>query len=767
MATDDSRQRNQAPTAELSRDLGPAQLTLMGVGMMVGAGVFIGIGTALHRTGAGGLLLVLALNGLLTMLSAMSYAELASAIPKAGGAYNFARVAFGRGWSFLAGWVEWCGTAVAGSLYAWALSLYLLRFAAAVGMLPWEHHSDHASVRLLAVAVVSVMAAINWAGASVTGRLGALITVGQVLAVLVIGLLGFGRLLADPSRLGNFEPFPESGSLTVLTTMGMVYVVFQGYVVISQAGDETVEPRRSLPRAILLTALLAPLTYLLAAVGTVAAVSPANLGHAGVFSRWTTWADAAGGPDTVFAVAVNRLAPAGGAILLVVVVLCGATAALNAVLFSATRGLYAMGRDRMLPGFLARISRRTRAPWVALLASWAAMVGIVWVVPTMTEAVSLTSAMFLLLFVLVNLCCLRIRRRMGDELSYGYVMPLYPLVPTLAIVGNCCLLVGLHTASPLAWVAGLCWLLLGALIYRFYGRRHAIGTRDEIVSFHETAVPAKTGFRILLPVANPDAALDKLVPTMRLAEVFRAQVELLHMVSIPDQVPLADAGRYMEVGREAMAEAMLYLKSRFPLQETIRYCRTPARGILSAAREHQADLLILGWTGQSSRTDVLFGTTLDPILEQAHCDTIVLRNCKRRNYRQVLVPFAGGPNSLLSLRTASILVDPTEGIVRPFTVVAPGGSPPDVREFILRHPGQFACPIERFQPASVVSRDVPGALTEAARNADLVVIGASRTVRVKRLAVRPLAEDLASRLPCALIMVRAAHPVTSLVNRWL
>ena len=175
--------RGQALNTELSRDLGFLQVTLMGVGMMIGAGVVIGIGTTLQRTGAGGLLLVLALNGLLTMFSAMSYAELSSAIPRAGGAYNFARVAFGRGWSFLAGWVEWSASAVAGSLYAWALSLYGLSFLAALGCLPWEHHSDHLSVRLLAVAIVSVMALVHSRGASTSSNLGACITLGQIAAI--------------------------------------------------------------------------------------------------------------------------------------------------------------------------------------------------------------------------------------------------------------------------------------------------------------------------------------------------------------------------------------------------------------------------------------------------------------------------------------------------------------------------------------------------------------------------------------------------------
>ena len=767
MAPQAKAEPGTAPGTELSRDLGMAQATLMGIGTMLGAGVFVGIGTALSRVGAGGLLLVLALNGLLAMLSAMSYAELASSIPRAGGAHNFARVALGRAWGFVAGWVEWCGEAVAGSLYASALALYVLGFLAAVGALPWEHHSGHIAVRLLALAVVTVVALVSARGASLSGRLGALITVALLGGVGVVGALGLVTLLRHPARLANFEPFAEGGSVPVLATMSLVYVVFQGYTVISQAGDEVAEPRRTLPRAILLAALVASLAYLLAAVGAVAAVGALELGPASRLGRWGVWLERRGGPDTFFAVAVTRLLPSWGPLLAVGVVVCAALAALNAVLFAATRVLYAMGRDRVLPGAMARLSRRTRTPWVALLATWLAMALIVWTAPTLTEIASLTSIMFLLLFLLVNFCCLRVRRRMGDELHYGYVMPLFPAIPLLAIAGNACLVVGMAALSPGALAAGVIWLLLGVLLYAVYGKRHAIGTRDEIISFRDTSAPASGGFCILLPVGNPDEALDKVLVTMRLAQVHQAEVELLHMVPIPDQVPLADAERYMDVGKEAMAEAMIYLASRCPLRETIRYCRNPARGILSAARDHEAKLIILGWRGQASGGSVRFGTTLDPILERTPCDVIVLRDCKRLAYRDILVPFAGGPNSLLSLRLASILLDPEGGVIRPFTVNLPGQQHPSAAEFIERHAEQFVCSPERFQPEVRESRDLVGSLVEAGRSADLIVVGASRSLRVPRLGGTPVAEALARQLPCALAMVKAPSPVTSLLNRWV
>lgn len=109
---------SSAPTEELSRELSLFHITMMGLGMMIGAGVFLGMGISIGTAGPGGVVLTFALNGLLAMFTAMSFAELSSAIPRAGGAYNFARIGFGRPASFLAGWMEWFASSVAGSMYS-------------------------------------------------------------------------------------------------------------------------------------------------------------------------------------------------------------------------------------------------------------------------------------------------------------------------------------------------------------------------------------------------------------------------------------------------------------------------------------------------------------------------------------------------------------------------------------------------------------------------------------------------------------------------
>ena len=120
----------RAVRTELSRELSLFHITMMGVGMMIGAGVFVSTGIGIGVAGPGGILMVFALNGLLAFLSVMTYAELGSAIPHAGAGYSYVQKSFGGFPGFFSGWISWFAHAVAGSLYAITFAKYTIHFLA-------------------------------------------------------------------------------------------------------------------------------------------------------------------------------------------------------------------------------------------------------------------------------------------------------------------------------------------------------------------------------------------------------------------------------------------------------------------------------------------------------------------------------------------------------------------------------------------------------------------------------------------------------------
>ncbi|MDL1957848.1 MAG: amino acid permease [Deltaproteobacteria bacterium] len=754
----ESKTEHHKISTEFSRNLTLLQITMMGVGMMIGAGVFLGVGNAMKVAGPGGVILTFALNAVIALFTAMSYAELSSAIPKAGGAYNFARIAFGRGTSFIAGWMEWFASSVAGSLYAVTFALYTVHYLTQLGIIQASGFQLILVEKGAAILIAGFFIYINYRGASETGTMGTIFTLGQTVSLAFIALVGIATAIADPARLANFQPFLPNGWDKLLITMGFTYVAFEGFEVIAQAGDEAIEPRRNLPKAMIYSILIVVFTYV--GVAFAAIVGVKDIGQ----PAWI-WIGSYGGKG--FGEAISQLMPSYGSILVTITVIFASTSALNATIYSATRASYALGRDRMLPGAFSWLHPKRRTPYMALLFTGGIVISVASFLPTIDVASS-ASMMFLFLFFLVNFCVIRVRRQMGDEMTYGFVMPLFPIPPIAAILIQATLAVWLIHMSPIAWVVGPTWVVSGIVIYRFYSKQRARRTEDEIVVLKEQPIPSKDEYRILVSLANPANAVPLALNCYKFCQAKgdRTEIEVINMVPVPSQVPLSEASKYSHAGEEAIIEAMLYLAPRYKFGSTMRYCRNVARGIISAAAQHKADLLIMGWQGYR-RKGFSLGSTVDPVLERATCNVAVFKDCKQQKNMNVLVPFAGGPNATFALETASIMVEQDGGRIIVFHVAPPGKPTQDIDAFLDEIAPQLKVPRSLFESKYAISRERLKTILEETKHYDLVIIGATRDPLFRQRVMGSLPEILARHCKKPLVMVKAKHHIRSLIKRWM
>ncbi len=748
-------------TTELSRDLNLFHLTMMGLGMMIGAGVFLGIGNAIRIAGPGGVLLTFALNTLLALFTAMSYAELSSAIPRAGGAYNFARIGFGRGTSFLAGWMEWFASSVAGSMYAITFAIYTVRYLDKLRLLSWLAMPT-LLVKPVAVLIALFFLYINYRGASETGKVGAIMTAGQTLFLIAIGVVGLVIAIRDPSRLQNFQSFLPFGWPRLFITMGFTYVAFEGFEVIAQAGDEAIEPKKNLPKAMLYSVYVVGITYVAVAFATVISVKSGSPGVAGEPWQWIGSFRERG-----FGEAVARLIPFGN-FLLTLAVIFASTSALNATIYSATRASYALGRDRMLPKFFARISKRRKTPWFALLATGFIVLVVATVLPTMDVASS-ASMMFLLLFFLVNLCVIKIRLNMSDELQYGYLTPLFPIIPMLAISVQVVLAAELRHMSLIALIVAPAWILAGIFIYRCYSRSRALPAESEIRVLEEVEAPEGDEYRIMVPVANPENALSLVWNTHKIGRTRLSRIKLLHMVPVPDQVALSDAEKYMTEGREGIVEAMLYLVQRFPVTTTFRYCRNIARGITSAVREKKIDLLIMGWHGKGRDRRFRIGSTLDPVISRSPCDIVILKDCGNKTFKNILVPLFGEASDAFALDTAERMVRENDGVITAMPVRGAANrqrgiwSEERYLDRLLRRVGHH--------PVKVRLKDTPPmdpvkAVLQEAVEHDLVALGLAGSF-LRQVGVPTVAEQIARQCATPMVLAKASKGLSAFAKKWI
>ena len=310
----------------LRRELGLADAVLVGLGAMLGAGVFAAFGPAAAAAGAG-LLLALAVAGVVAYCNATSSAELAAVHPQAGGTYVYGRRQLSSTWGFVAGW----GFVVGKTASCAAMAL-------TAGAYAWPAHP-----RLAAVLAAAVLTAVNYRGVAKTA---AATRVLVALTMMVLGVVLVGSFAGGATDPGRLSPVTGRGAYGVLQAAGLLFFAFAGYARIATLGEEVRDPARTIPRAVPLALGIVVVIYALVGISVLLV-----LGADGVAASIAPLQDA------VRAGSLHVLAP---------LVRVGAVAASLGVLLSAMAGVgrttLAMARDRELPGVLAAVHPRFAVP---------------------------------------------------------------------------------------------------------------------------------------------------------------------------------------------------------------------------------------------------------------------------------------------------------------------------------------------------------------------------------------------------------------------
>ncbi len=353
----------------LARRLGTADATVIGLGSMIGAGVFSAFAPAAAAAGAG-LLVGLVVAAVVAYCNATASAQLAAQYPTSGGTYVYGRERLGDWWGFLAGW----GFVVGKTASCAAMAL---TFAAYAVPPAWQ--------RPVAVAAVVALAAVNYRGVTRTARLTRVIValVLVALAVVVAAALLGGQ--ADPGRLAA----GLAGGLDlygVLQSAGLLFFAFAGYARIATMGEEVRDPARTIPRAIVGALAIAVAVYAVVAIATVLALGPDRLAASHAPLADTV---AAGGWDwAVPVVAVGGAAAALGALL--------------ALIAGIGRTTLAMARQSDLPGWLAAVHPRHQVPHRAEIAL-AVVVSLLVLTVDLRGAIGFSSFGVLLYYLVANL----------------------------------------------------------------------------------------------------------------------------------------------------------------------------------------------------------------------------------------------------------------------------------------------------------------------------------------------------------------------------
>lgn len=455
----------------LPRLFGRSDLVMLGLGVMIGAGIFKLAGVqAASSAGPAVILSFLVAAGVCT-LAALSYAELSSAMPVAGSAYTFSYVIFGEVWAWLVGWALVLELLLAASVVARAGSEY---FVALLGGADWlaPYSSFDSTFNVVALVLIVGLTAMIVTGTKLSARLIRVVVVAKVAVILFIVVLG-----AFFVNFGNYTPFiPEPqplptpaesaptiferltgrvgsrfGLFGIFAAAGVIVFSYIGFDLIATSAEDAREPRRAVPSAILRSIGIVTGLYVAMALIMVGMQPYTQLGTAAPIS--SAFAAAGLGWAAGF---VNL-----GALLAMMTVVM-------VVLVAQSRVLFAMGRDGLLPTQLSRISRTFSSPARAAVAGGAATVGVSLYPDVVALGETLVlGALFAFLFCSVGVL---VARSTQPDLERGFRVPGVPLVPLLAIAAIVWLMLNLHVTT---WRNFGIWMVAGLLVYLLYGRRHS------------------------------------------------------------------------------------------------------------------------------------------------------------------------------------------------------------------------------------------------------------------------------------------------------
>ena len=245
----------------LVRSLSLKDSIMIGVASMIGGAIFVLVGPGMAQAGAA-LMIAFLLNGIITVFTALTYAELGSAFPATGGGYKWVREGLPRPNAYLSGWMAWFGHTIAGSLYAVAFGSFFAHLLKTSGVI-----GDDTGIpvdKILAVIAIIIFTFVNVRGSSDTGKVGNAITFTQlaIIGILIVAAIG-AMMFANPNWSDNYTDFLPSGVAGLALAMGLTFIAFEGYEIISQAGDEIRNPKKNIPRAILISLGIVVSVYIL------------------------------------------------------------------------------------------------------------------------------------------------------------------------------------------------------------------------------------------------------------------------------------------------------------------------------------------------------------------------------------------------------------------------------------------------------------------------------------------------------------------------
>ncbi|MGH3852545.1 MAG: amino acid permease [Pseudonocardiaceae bacterium] len=461
----------EEPTHQLRKRLGPVELTVFGVGVVIGTGIFVLTGKAAGVQAGPAIALSFVFAGIACALAALCYAEFASTVPVAGSAYTFSYASLGELVAWIIGWDLILELALGASTVAVGWSSYFadVMRSAGVTIPDWAYGGGH---NIVAAGIVLILTGVTCLGIKVSSQVNMTMVIIKVCIVLFViiagcfyikasnyspfipppGSPGAGGAKSAPSLLQDLGFAPGSfGVSGIFTGAALVFFAFIGFDVVATAAEEAKKPQRDIPIGLLASLSICTALYVAVSLVVTGMVKYTNIKV-----------------DAPLAEAFRSVGKPGFATVISVGALFGLTTVILILLLGQSRVFFAMSRDRLLPPGFSAISQRFGTPIRTSLTTGVVVALISTFVP-LSELAELVNIGTLFAFILVALGVLVLRRTRPD-LHRAFRCPGVPVVPILAVLASFYLMLNLPAAT---WIRFIVWMVIGFAVYFTYSARHS------------------------------------------------------------------------------------------------------------------------------------------------------------------------------------------------------------------------------------------------------------------------------------------------------
>lgn len=717
---------------ELARDLGFLEAYTIGVGTMIGAGIFVLPGIVANNAGPAGMISFI-IGGIVSLLTALSLSELATGMPKAGGSYYYVNRAMGSFFGSVVGWSMWAGLMFATAFYMLGFGQYLTFF---YGNIP---------VAWSALGMAALLIGVNYRGVKEAGALQNLIVI--LLIGFILVFLAFGVFNIDWTV---FRPFNPNGWGAVASTAATVYVSFIGFEVIATSAEEIKSPGRNLPLSMIASVLTPMVFYVLVMLVSTGVLPVPELASSNI---------------PVADVASEYLGTIGALMMVIGAVLATVSSA-NASILSAARVNFAMGRDKILTDWLNKIHSQFRTPFRAILITGAVILLLIGIGVGIETLADVASFLYLLTYALVHVAVIVMRRAGPEDYDPDFKLSswAYPLIPLL---GSAACLVILAQMRTIVLLIGGGIVLVGILWYFGYAASRAIRPSlvgDAIVARNNHPTPNER-YRIVVPVANPQTEQHLIKLGGAIGTGYgEAEIVAVSVLEVPQQTSLQQGIQFedervkrqqelLNNARSVAENAGLGLRTRAIVSHSI------SSAVLNVIKEERAQHLVLGWSGKRKRYQHILGSNIDRIVDEASCEISLIKTGDRPT-KNIVVLVGTGPNTTLAIRRGHDLATSVKGAsLTLLTVQLPSvdeNIDPEAEGKGLINSVAHEVGLETGQYKSrvLVSDDVRETLLEAVKDFDTVCIGATRSTAIRQALFGSIPEEIGEQADATVIITR-------------